>query len=235
MPKGEWEPKVTKRLTRVVVPVVGLLAVTTALALVGIAPILLFPPSNQAGPRPPAPSASSEVASVAAPPLHAHGGSGRTDASASPEAPSTEKAAAGSSGTGPTPAEESGTVSPPQQPDVGQPGDVARPGSGPQGGNEDDDDGDDDEQGEDEGSGKGKGKGHGHGNDDGQGKDKAKNGKALGHSKDKANGKAKGHGKWQGQPSVAFPPGATKPGHVHSSSARKHSGRGHRPHPRARG
>ena len=41
-----------RSLTRVVVPVVGLLAVTTALALVGIAPILLFPLSKEAGPRP---------------------------------------------------------------------------------------------------------------------------------------------------------------------------------------
>jgi hypothetical protein len=76
MPKGKGSQEVRKSLTRVVVPVVGLLAVTTALALVGIAPILLFPPSKEAGPRPIAPSASSEVASVAAPALRSKGGSG---------------------------------------------------------------------------------------------------------------------------------------------------------------
>lgn len=56
-----------RRLTRVVVPVIGLLAVTGALALVAMAPVVLFSPSNDAGPLPSAPAASSEVARVTAP------------------------------------------------------------------------------------------------------------------------------------------------------------------------
>ena len=50
------------RLTRAVIPVIGLLAVTGALALVATAPVVLFSPSNEAGPLPSAPAASSEVA-----------------------------------------------------------------------------------------------------------------------------------------------------------------------------
>jgi hypothetical protein len=219
MPKGKGSQEVRKRLTRVVVPVVGLLAVTTALALVGIAPIVLFPPSNEAGPRPIAPSASSEVARVTAPPLHGNGGSGPTAATGSSNGPRATSPDLGAPKAGPKPAEEGGTVSQPEQPDVDQPDvdqpdKVARPGEGPAGEDED----------------------HGKPDDDnGQGKQKTKHGKALGHSKDKAKGKAKGHEKWQGRASVAFPSGAAKPGHVHPSSALRHSGRSHRPHARPRG
>jgi hypothetical protein len=214
MPKGKGSQEVRKSLTRVVVPVVGLLAVTTALALVGIAPILLFPPSKEAGPRPIAPSASSEVASVAAPPLEANGGSGPSGRAESPNEPGAESPAPGAPTAGRNPAEGGGTISQPEQPDVDQPDKVARPG---------------DEQVDED-------KEHGKPDEDkGQGKQKTKKGKALGHSKDKANGNAKGHGKWQGRTAVAFPPRAAKPGHVHPSSAPEHSGRGHRPHARARG
>jgi hypothetical protein len=202
-------------MTRVVVPVVGLLAVTTALALVGIAPILLFPASKDASPRPIAPSASSEVASVAAPPLRPNGGSSPAGPAESPnELPGAVTPAAGKPATGPNgpnAPEGSGTSSPPQPPSGDSPGNVARPGDG----SPDDD--------QDEGL------------DEGNGKEKTKNGKALGHSKDKAKGKAKGHEKWQGQAPVTSPPGAAKPGHDHSASAPKHPGRGHRSHARARG
>jgi hypothetical protein len=197
---------VRNHLTRVVVPVVGLLAVTTALALVGIAPILLFPSSKDAGPRAIAPSASSEVATVAA--KQANGGSLPSGPAESTGGSSAAGSAGGTPVTGPNPTEGGGTASQPEPPGVNQPDKVARQGDGPAGTDND--------------------KG-------GQGKEKTKNGKALGHSKDKAKGKAKGHEKWQGQPPVAFPPGGAKPGHDHSASARKHSDRGHRPHTRARG
>ena len=55
------------RLTRAVIPVIGLLAVTGAFALVATAPVVLFSPSNEAGALPSAPAASSEVARVTAP------------------------------------------------------------------------------------------------------------------------------------------------------------------------
>jgi hypothetical protein len=198
---------VRNHLTRVVVPVVGLLAVTTALALVGIAPIVLFPPSKEAGPRPIAPSASSEVATVAAAD-QANGGSGP----AGPAEPTNEPGAAapttGTPVTGQKPTGRVGTISEPQPPSVDQPDKVARQGDGQA----------------DTDTDKG-----------GQGKEKTKNGKALGHSKDKAKGKAKGHSKWQGDAPVAFPPHAAKPGHVHPASAPGHSSRGHRPHARAGG
>jgi hypothetical protein len=219
MPKGKGSQEVRKRLTRVVVPVVGLLAVTTALALVGIAPIVLFPPSKEAGPRPIAPSASSEVASVTAPPLKGNGDSGPRAAAEPPNEPGATSPDRGEPKAGPKPAEGGGTVSQPEepdveQPDVDQPDEVARPGEGPAG--EDEDHGKPDR-------------------DNGQSKQKTKHGKALGHSKDKAKGKAKGHEKWQGRASVAFPPRAAKPGHVRPPSALQHSGRSHRPHARPRG
>ena len=218
MPKGKGSQEVRRSLTRVVVPVVGLLAVTTALALVGIAPILLFPPSKEAGPRPIAPSASSEVASVAAPALPSKGGSGPSGPAESPNEPGPTSPAPGAPAGGRNPAEGGGTISQPEQPeieqpDVDQPDEVARPGDGSA--DEDKEHGKPDE-------------------DKDQGKQKTKNGKALGHSKDKANGKAKGHGKWQGRAAVAFPPHAAKPGHVRHSSAPKHTGGGHRPHARPR-
>ena len=209
-----------RSLTRVVVPVVGLLAVTTALALVGIAPILLFPLSKEAGPRPIAPAASSEVASVAAPPPRGNGGSAPTSPAQSPNEPGATSPARDAPTAGPNLAEGGGPVSQPEQPDVDQPDKFARQGDGSV------DEGPDQRK-PDEDKDQGK-------PDKGQGKEKTKNGKALGHSKDKANGKAKGHGKWQGRASVAFPPRAAKPGHVHPSSVPEYSGRGDRPHARPR-
>lgn len=225
MPKGKGSQKVRHHLMRVVVPVVGLLAVTTALALVGIAPILLFPASKDAGPRAIAPSASSEVASVAAPPLRSKGGSPSTGPAESPAGPAVENPPASTPGAGPNPVEGGGTVSPPEQPSIDPPGNVARPGGGRATDDED----------QDEGKGKGHGKGTGEGKGKGEGKEKPKHGKALGHSKDKAKGEAKGHEKWQGRAAVAFPPRAAKPGHVHPAPTSQHSGRGHRPHARSRG
>src|SRR5438093_438809 len=74
--------------TRIVVPAVGLLAVTTALALVAIAPVVLFPSSAGKNGLPPAPDASREVARVTAPPLRSSGGEAPVAASAAP-APAT--------------------------------------------------------------------------------------------------------------------------------------------------
>jgi hypothetical protein len=214
-------------MTRVVVPAVGLLAVTTALALVGIAPIVLFPASQEAGPREIAPSASSEVATVTAPALQPNGSSGPGATAAIPNEPAKAGPILGAPTAGPNPADGGGTTSPPEQPDVDQPeqpdvdqpdGDqpdkFARPGDGTA--DEDEDHGKPD-------------------HDNGSGKQKTKKGKALGHSKDKAKGKAKGHEKWQGQAPVASPPHGAKPGHAHPAPADAHSGRGHRPRPRAGG
>jgi hypothetical protein len=206
MPKGKGSQKVRNHLTRVVVPIVGLLAVTTALALVGIAPILLFPPTKEAGPRQIAPSASSEVGTVAAPNLQPNGRSRPASPAHYPNEPGAASPTRAAPTAGPNQAQGSGTISQPQAPNVDQPDKVARQGDEPATDDEAD-----------------------------QSKQKTKNGKALGHSKDKAKGKAKGHAKWQGQAPVAFPPRAAKPDHLHPASARDHSGRGHRPHTRARG
>jgi hypothetical protein len=75
-----------RRLTRAVVPVIGLLAVTGALALVATAPVVLFSPSNEAGRLPSAPAASSEVARVTAPRFHPQRPSSPTTADETPEA-----------------------------------------------------------------------------------------------------------------------------------------------------
>jgi hypothetical protein len=214
---------VRKSLTRVVVPVVGLLAVTTALALVGIAPILIFPPSKDAGPRPIPPSASSEVASVAAPAVQPNGGSGTAGGAQSTGRPADAGSATGRPVSGPNPHGGGGTMpqpGSPEQPGVDRPDEVAREGDGST----------------DVGKGQTEDEGKGQADEaDGHGKPKTKNGKALGHSKDKAKGNAKGHEKWQGQAPVASPPHGPKPGHVHPSPAPKHSGGGHRPHARSRG
>jgi hypothetical protein len=75
------------RLAGAVVPAIGLLAVTGALALVAIAPVVLFSPSNEAGLLPSAPAASSEVARVTAPRLHPQPPAGPTTANETPAAP----------------------------------------------------------------------------------------------------------------------------------------------------
>jgi hypothetical protein len=75
------------RWTRAVVPAIGLLAVTGALALVATAPVVLFSPSNEAGLLPSAPAASSEVARVTAARLHPQRPAGPTTVNETPAAP----------------------------------------------------------------------------------------------------------------------------------------------------
>jgi hypothetical protein len=210
---------VRSRLTRIVIPVLGLLAVTAALALVGTAPLVLFPSSKGAGPRPEPPSASSQVGTVtASPPWR-----GPSSGEAGPLQPQSPL----ESGRTPAGLESPGFSVGPTTPDKSG-GGVSRPSTGP--GTEQPGEGDDDE-GEQPGEGKGhkdkghKGKGH---------KDKDHKGKAKGHSKDKAHGEAKGHGKWQGRADVAFGPRGTKPSHVRSSGAGKHARRSPRSHARPR-
>jgi hypothetical protein len=226
---------VRSRLTRIVIPVLGLLSVTAALALVGTAPLVLFPPSKEAGPRPAPPSASSQVGSVTALPP-GHGPSSRGSAPSQPQLP----LEAGSTpagldslgfpaGTATRDAVGGGVSQPPTGPVTEQPGE-----------------GDDDE-GEQPGEGnghkdKGKSKGKGH-KDKGhkdkehkekEHKEKEHKGKAKGHSKDKAHGEAKGHGKWQGRADVAFTPRGAKPSHVRSPAAGKHARRSPHSHARPR-
>jgi hypothetical protein len=93
MPKGKGR-KVRSRLTRIAVPVAGLFAVTAALALVAAAPLMIFPSPKEAGPRPTAPPASSEVATVTAPPLRA-AEPGSSESPQPPAQPDTSPALAG--------------------------------------------------------------------------------------------------------------------------------------------
>jgi hypothetical protein len=74
-------------MTRVVVPAIGLFAVTGALALVALAPVVLFSSSNEAGPLPSAPAASSEVASVTATRFRPQPPASQATANETPEAP----------------------------------------------------------------------------------------------------------------------------------------------------
>jgi hypothetical protein len=197
---------VRSRLTRIVVPVIGLLAVTGALALVATAPVVLFSPSNEAGPLPAAPAASSEVARVTAPHFHPQRPAGRAAASETPEAPARPSAGdqlAATSRAGGADGATAGKAA--RRP--------AARGRGPALG----------EPPEPEHPGKAKGKS----------KDKGK-GKAKGHGKPKHHGQAKGHSKWQGRSVVAFAPRGAKPGHVSPSRAGKHSSRRAHPHSRAR-
>jgi hypothetical protein len=76
-----------RRLTRAVIPAIGLLAVTGAFALVATAPVVLFSPSNEAGQLPSAPAASSEVTSVTAPSFHPQPPASRATANETPETP----------------------------------------------------------------------------------------------------------------------------------------------------
>jgi hypothetical protein len=197
---------VRSRLTRIVIPVIGLLAVTGALALVGTAPLVLFPSSKDAGPRPPAAAASSEVGTVTAVPPGQGQSSGGPGSSTSQATGAPESARGGGSAGVPAgggiPGKTGGEVSrSPLGAGMAQPGDKNA----------------------------GEAKGHKSKN-----KDKEHKGKAKGHSKDKAQGNAKGHAKWQGRADVAFAPRGAKPGHVSSSGGGKNAGRSARPHPRAR-
>jgi hypothetical protein len=194
------------RLTRAVVPVIGLLAVTGALALVATAPVVLFSPSNEAGHLPSAPAASSEVARVTAPSFQAQRPASGATAKERPEAP------AGTSTSGPLAATSpvdgvggttTGNTAP--RPVARAGGPTAEEPAAP----------------ENPCTAKGKSKGKG-------------NGKAKGHCKPKHHGKAKGHSKWQSRVVIALAPRGARAGHVSSSRAGNHPGRSARPHSRAR-
>jgi hypothetical protein len=200
-------------VSRIAVPVIGLLVVTAALALIGTAPLVLFPSPEGIGPLPAPPAASSEVASVMAPRAHPEREKGRP----APTSPSsTASTSASSEGTLPTAAPSSGAAGgttegagggaeaglPPRNGDTT----TARPTSG---------------TGTDR---------HGKGKLNGTHK-----GKAKGHDKDKARGEAKGHTKWHANTQIAFaPPLGSKPDHVHPARVGKDAGRGSRAHARPR-
>jgi hypothetical protein len=160
------------RWTRAVVPVIGLLAVTGALALVATAPVVLFSPSNEAGPLPSAPAASSEVTSVTAPSFYPQRPASRATTS------ETREALVGTSAGGPLAATSPGGGAGGATPGQTEPRLAARAG-GPSA----------EEPAAPEQPDKAKG----------ESKAKEKNGKAKGHAKPNAHGKAKGHSKWQGR------------------------------------
>lgn len=194
-------------MSRIAVPVIGLLVVTAALALIGTAPLVLFPSPKGIGPLPAPPAASSEVASVttprlhperkesrpaAAPPSSTAGTSGPSEGTLVTAAPSGGSGGRTAEGAGP-PIQNGGTTT--ERP-------TSRTGT---------------EQ---------------HGKRKLNGTHK---GKAKGHDKDKARGEAKGHTKWHADTQIAFaPPRGSKPDHVHPARAGKHAGRGARAHARAR-
>jgi hypothetical protein len=192
-------------MTRVVVPAIGLFAVTGALALVALAPVVLFSSSNEAGPLPSAPAASSEVARVTAPRFHPQGPAGVATANETPEAPGGPSVGGQLAATSPADGVEGDTAG------KAAPRPAAR-GGGPAIG-EPDQPGD---------AGKT------------TSKSKHKRGKAKGHAKPKHHGKAKGHAKWQGRTVVAFAPRGAKPGHVSPPRAGARSGRSARPYSRSR-
>ena len=148
---------------RAVVPVIGLVAVAGALALVAIAPVVLFSPSNEAGALPSAPAASSEVARVTAPSLQPQRPASRATANETQEAPAETSAGGSPAGTSPVGGAgevTAGTTAPRRAARASVP--VAEEPAAPK----------------DSCKGKSKGKG---------------NGKAKGHCKPKHHGKAKGH------------------------------------------
>jgi hypothetical protein len=194
------------RLTRAVVPVIGLLAVTGALALVATAPVVLFSPSNEAGALPSAPVASSEVARVTAPSFRPLRPASREPGNETPESP------AGTSPSGPLAATSPDGGAAQAAPGKTGPRPAARDG-GPAA----------EEPAAPEHPCEAKGKSKGKGN-----------GKAKGHCKPKHHGKAKGHTKQQGRRVVAFAPRGERADHVSPSRAGKQPGRSASPHSRAR-
>jgi hypothetical protein len=193
-----------RRLTRAVIPAIGLLAVTGAFALVATAPVVLFSPSNEAGQLPSAPAASGAVTRVTAPSFHPQPPASRATANETPETP------AGTSTSGPlaatSPVDGVGgttTGNTATRPVARDGGPAAEEPATP----------------EQPCERKSKGKG---------------NGKAKGHCKPKHHGKAKGHSKLQTRGVVALAPRGARAGHVSSSRAGKHPGRSARPHSRAR-
>lgn len=196
-----------KRVTLIVVPVIGLVALTAALALVATGAIDLFPSSDEAGRLPAAPSASDQVVSVTAPPLRP------------PKEPSQ-----------PTPPETGGGAPPVSAgaPAIGVATPVgvvagdeaAKRESGPAfrgvGGRPVEEPDSFARATKERGNGRGRGK-------------------AKGHEKPEHHGEAKGHTRQCLGSGVAFPhPRAAKPAHVHRPGAGKHSGRGARAHARTR-
>lgn len=155
------------RLTRAVIPVIGLLAVTGALALVATAPVVLFSPSNEARSLPSAPAASSEVATVTAPSFHPQRPASRAPAN------KTREASARTSTSG-----QLATTSPVGGAGEATPGKTAPPPSARPDGPEAEEPGAPEDPGKVSCNRNGKG-----------------NGWAKGHCKPKHHGKAKGHSK----------------------------------------
>ena len=202
------------RSTRIGVPVIGLLAVAAALAVVASAPVILFPTERHIRPPALAPSASGEVTRVTAP-RPPESKSTPPSAPAPPVAPvpATTPTLVAAARVSPDTGEQAGGLPPLRSP-------TAR--TAPSG----------DEASDDVGTGKGKAEGH-------EAKQHGKwggHGLAKGHEKEKAQGKAKGHHKPVLPPRLAFdPPRGPKPHHVDPPRAGKHAGRGPRAHARARG
>ena len=193
------------RLTRAVIPVIGLLAVTGAFALVATAPVVLFSPSNEVGALPSAPAASSEVARVTAPSFQPQRPASRAPANATREAQARTSASGQLATTSPVGGAAATTDETAPHPSARPDGPAAEEPAAP----------------EDPGKASCNRKGKG-------------NGWAKGHCKPKHHGKAKGHLKQQSRGVVALAPRGARPGHVSSSRAGKHPGRSARPHSRSR-
>jgi cytoskeletal protein RodZ len=194
------------RLTRAVIPVIGLLAVAGAFALVATAPVVLFSPSNEAGALPSAPAASSEVARVTAPSLQPQRPASRATANKTREAQARTSASGQLATTSPIGGAGEATTDETAPPPSARPdGPAAEEPATPE------------DPGKASCNRKGKGKGW-----------------AKGHCKPKHHGKAKGHSKSQSRGVVALAPRGARADHVGSSRAGKHPGRSARPHSRAR-
>jgi hypothetical protein len=194
------------RLTRAVIPVIGLLAVTGAFALVATAPVVLFSPSNEAGQLPAAPAASSEVARVTAPSSNLQPPGSRASANETPETPAGTSTGGPLAATSPVGGAGEATTDETAPPPSARPdGPAAEEPAAP----------------EDPGKASCNRKGKG-------------NGWAKGHCKPKHHGKAKGHSKSERRGVVALAPRGARADHVGSSRAGTHPGRSARPHSRAR-
>jgi len=194
------------RLTRAVIPVIGLLAVAGAFALVATAPVVLFSPSNEAGALPSAPAASSEVARVTAPSFQPQRPASRATENKTREAQARTSASGQLATTSPVGGGGEATTDETAPPPSARPdGPAAEEPATPE------------DPGKASCNRKGKGKGW-----------------AKGHCKPKHHGKAKGHSKSQSRGVVALAPRGARADHVGSSRAGKHPGRSARPHSRAR-
>jgi hypothetical protein len=201
------------RWSQIVVPTIGLLAVTTALALLALAPVVLFPESSPREALPSAPNASREVANVTAPPLRPPQ---RQPASAAPSQAVSAPNAPSQGGVLIAVGTRSGAAG--EGPAIREPDSLLRPDGTSPGA---------------ESPAAPHEKTHGRGHD--KDESKAARGKAKGHAKQKAQGLAKGHAKKPaGAPVALGHSHAAKPHHVSHSGAGKHSGRGARAHARSR-